>query len=107
MTDHRNLEDMLHKATAANRERARADLDFETALAEGVDDSPETPRANQQAMEATMSTPERQDDPGEHGYGGIPAQQDDDELEQEQQDRPEQQDDGADEEGQPGTGDQA
>jgi hypothetical protein len=54
-----------------------------------------------------MSTPERQDDAGEHGYGGIPAQKDDGELEQEQQDHPEQQGDAPDEEGQPGTGDQA
>ena len=28
-----------------------------------------------------MSTPERQDDPGEEGYGGIPAHRDDDDLE--------------------------
>jgi hypothetical protein len=52
-----------------------------------------------------MSTPERQDDPGEEGYGGIPAHQDDDDFEPEQTDRPEH--DGGDQEGEPGTGDQA
>ena len=52
-----------------------------------------------------MSTPERQDDPGEEGYGGIPAHRDDDDLEPEQADLPEHE--GSDQEGEPGTGDQA
>ena len=71
-----------------------------------------------------MSTPERQDDQGEHGYGGIPAQKDDEHLEQAQQERPEDKDEDKDrpagsggapvpegtgmlgDEGAPGTGDQ-
>jgi hypothetical protein len=39
----RNLEDNLRKATLANRERGRAELDFETALARNADDDSETP----------------------------------------------------------------
>ena len=46
MADHPNLEDILHKATVANRERARAELGFETRLAENVDDNPETSGPN-------------------------------------------------------------
>ena len=41
MTDHRIQEDILQAATLANRERARADREFETALAENVDEQEE------------------------------------------------------------------
>jgi hypothetical protein len=54
-----------------------------------------------------MSTPERQDDAGEHGYGAIPAEADDEDLEHAPQHRPEHEDDSPDAESEPGTGDQS